>query len=142
MFTRFRLAIVPLALLAAAILPACSFEQRDADYYGPKPEEMRTALKNLLKEHPDLSVPEFQMSLDYDDAVFRDGIIHLGAWQCDPKLMSFEGLFSAPNITMYEISGRFEMSPRGTWEAIPRRVLLVHKQDVGEFWRPNEIQPR
>jgi hypothetical protein len=142
MSTRFRLAIVPLGLLAAALLPACSFEPRGADYYGPKPEEMRQALQTLLLEHPDLSVPEFQMSLDYDQPVVRDGIVHLGVWQCDPRLLSFEGLFSGPNITLLEVSGRFDMNARGIWEAIPRRVLLVHKEDVGEFWRAHEIQPR
>ena len=53
--------------------------------------------------------------------------------------MTFEALFSAPNITLYEVSGRFELDNRGTWVAIPRRVLLTNKHDVGEFWRPHEV---
>jgi hypothetical protein len=143
MFIRFRLAVLPLAFLAATVVPGCSFDQRRADdYYGPKPEEMRSALKNLLKERTDINIPEFQMSLDYDEPVFRDGIVHLGVWNCDPRLMTFEGLFSTPNITMYEVSGRFEMAARGVWVAIPRRVLETSKREVGEFWRPNEIEPR
>jgi hypothetical protein len=142
MSTRFRHALVPLALFAAVILPACSVEQRGAEYYGPTPEEMRTALKNLLAERKDINIPEYQLSLEFDEPVKRDGIIHLGIWKCDPKLGTFEGLYSGPNVTMFEVSGRFEMSARGVWVAIPRRVLEINNRDVSEFWRPNEVEPR
>ena len=144
MFAKFRFAILPLALLAAAVLPACSTEPRGSadDDFGPSPEEMRGALQELLKSRPDISVPEFQISLDLDKAVLRDGTVHIGIWKCDRTLMTFEGLYSAPNITMYEVSGRFDLDARGIWVAIPRRVLLLHNEDVTEFWRPHEIEPR
>lgn len=142
MHARFRLTILPLVLLATAVLPACSSEPGGADGFAPTPEEMRTALQTLLKERPDLSMPEFQVSLDVNTPVYRKGIVHIGAWKCDPRLLTFEGLFSAPNITMYEVSGRFDMDARGIWVAIPRRVVLTHKTDVGEYWRPHDVEPR
>ena len=143
MFSKLRFAILLLALFAVAGLAACSMEQRGADSgFGPNPEEMRAALTALLHEHPDLAMPEFVASLEVDEAVVRGGTVHIGAWKCDPKLMTFEGLFSAPNITLFEVSGRFDLDARGIWVAIPRRVQLVHNEEVGEYWRPQDVEPR
>ena len=112
--------------------------------YGPKPEEMRQALLDMLDKQPDISIPEFRNSLEHDKAVLQDGIVYIGSWNCDPQLGTFDAVFSAPNITMYEISGRFQMDNRGIWCAtpIPRVPLKVQNRDVGEFWRPNEVEPR
>jgi hypothetical protein len=143
MFAKFRLAILPLALLAATAVPACSSQQRGYTNFAPTPEEMRTALQNLLKDRPELAqIPEFQVSLDVDRAVYRDGIVHIGVWKCDPKLLTFVGLFSAPNITMYEVSGRFDFDARDIWVAIPRTIQLTQNQDVGEYWRPHDVDSR
>jgi len=106
---------------------------------GPKPEEMRQALLELMHQQPDIFIPEFRDSLEHDAPVIRHGVVFIGSWECDPKLMSFIALFSAPNITMYEVSGRFQLDARGLWRAVPIRVLKTTKHDIGEFWRPNEV---
>jgi len=56
--------------------------------------------------------------------------------------MSFDAVFSAPNITMYEVWGRFELDARGIWRAVPLHVQRTTKHDIGEFWRLNEVDPR
>ncbi len=108
----------------------------------PKPEEMRQALLKLMNDRPDISIPEFKESLELDRPVTKDGIVYIGVWNCDPKLMTFEALFSAPNITMYEASGRFVRDARDIWRAVPRRVMLTQKRDVTEFWRAHEVEAR
>jgi hypothetical protein len=128
-----RIGVAILALVAAG----CG-----STTYGPKPEEMRLALLNMLDQRPDIFIPEFRDSLVYDKPVVQDGIVFIGSWNCDPKRESFDAVFSAPNITMYRISGRFEQDNRGTWIAKPRDAKLVQKQDIGEFWRPHELWPR
>jgi hypothetical protein len=131
----FRCGIVALAIAVAG----CSSTEKN---FGPQPEEMRQALLAMLDEQPDISIPEFRNSLEHDKPVDQDGIIYIGSWNCDPRLETFEALFSAPNITMYEISGRFQQDNRGLWRAIPRRVIKTTNRDVGEFWRPHEVEPR
>lgn len=140
----------PLAmlLLAAALFPACSSQQPDANNemasgFAPNPEEMRAALITLLHDRPDMAaIPEYQNSLDLEKPIIRNGLVHIGIWECNPKLLTFEALFSAPNITMCEVSGRFEIDARDIWVAIPRRFLVTHNEDIGEFWRPNEVDSR
>ena len=136
--TRFRLTSL---LLAGLLLPACSQSTDSAQALpdGPNPDQMRSAIKTLLKNRPDIDIPEFQDAIDRDAPIVRNGMVYFGPWNCDPKLMTFEALFSAPNITLYEVSGRFEIDNRGIWQAIPRRVLLTNKHDITEFWRPHEV---
>jgi hypothetical protein len=129
-----RIGVAALAMVAAGCSSTANF--------GPEPEEMRQALLAMLDEQPEISVPEFRNSLEYQKPFVQDGIVHFGVWNCDPKVESFVGLFSAPNITMYEISGRFQQDNRGLWRAIPRRVVKTQKRDVGEFWRAHEVEPR
>jgi hypothetical protein len=138
MVAKIRVALMFMALA----LPACAdLSGGKGSTNGPTPDEMRAALKVLLKEHPDMAIPEFQNALDHDPAVVNKGIVYIGAWNCDPKLHSFEALFSSPNISLYEVSGRFEMDNRGIWVALPRRVMLTEKHDIGEFWRAHEVDP-
>ncbi len=125
-----RIGVVALALVVAGC---------DSTSYGPRPEEMRQALLAMLDKQPEISIPEFRNSLEHDKVVEQDGIIYIGSWNCDPRSESFEALFSAPNITLYEISGRFQQDNRGLWCAIPRRVVRTQKQDIGEFWRSYEV---
>jgi len=132
---------VALMLLALAFTGCSDTHSGQAPTMGPTPDQMRTALKTLLKEQPDIAIPEFQDALTHDPAVVDKGIVYIGAWNCDPKLQSFEAVFSSPSITMYEVSGRFEMDNRGIWVATPRRVMLTQKRDIGEFWRAHEVDP-
>src|SRR5262249_28295618 len=126
-----------------AFLVAAAGCQEAAPTYGPKPEEMRTALLTLMDNHPDdINCPEFRVSLEADKPVMRDGIVYIGSWNCDPKLMTFDGLFTAPNVSMYEVAGRFEKDNRGVWVAILRKNLLTQKHDVGEIWRTYDVEPR
>ena len=138
-------ASVRVGFLALTLLAAAGCMQIGATgasmRFGPTPEEMRQALLTLLHDRPDISIPEFKVSLEDNKPVTIDGIVYFGSWNCDPQLQSFIALFSAPNITMYEISGRFQLDARGVWRAIPRRVLKVQKRDLGEFWRPHEVSP-
>jgi hypothetical protein len=140
MFAKTRCAFL---MVAVGALAACN----GTPLFGPKftvepsPDEMRAALVALLKERPDISIPEFETALQKDPAVVRQGIVYIGAWNCDPKLMTFEALFSSPNITMYEVAGRFQLDARGLWRAIPRKVLTTTKRDIGEFWRASEVEP-
>ena len=127
-----------LLFLSMLLIPMAACQQQ-AITIGPKPEEMRTALLTLMETRPDIAIPEFKISLEVEKPVVREGIVHIGAWYCDPQLMTFEALFPASNISMYEISGRFERDARGRWVAKPRRVLQTEKHDIGEFWRPNEV---
>jgi hypothetical protein len=127
--------------VAALVMAAAGCSSTAVDY-GPRPEEMRQALLDMLDKQPELAIPEFRISLEHEKPVIRDGIVHLGSWNCDPKAESFETLFTTPNITMYEISGRFQQDNRGIWCAIPRRVLKTQKQDLGEIWRPHLVDQR
>ncbi len=125
-----RIGVAALAVMAAG----CS-----SVTYGPQPEEMRKALLAMLDEQPEISIPEFRNSLEHEKPVVQDGIVYIGSWNCDPKLESFVALFSAPQLTMYEISGSFQQDNRGIWRAVPRRVLRTEKHEIGEFWRPHEV---
>jgi hypothetical protein len=113
-------------------------KEKPAPGTGPRPEEMRQALLTMLNERPDLEIPEFRVSLEKDAPVDVDGVVHIGDWKCNSDYLSFTALFSAPNITMYEVSGSFEKDARGIWRAIPRRVMKTRNRDIQEFWRPNE----
>ena len=127
-----RIGVAALALAAAGCSEA---------YYGPNPEEMRLALLDMMDKE-DIPIPEFRDSLVYDKPVEQDGIIFIGSWNCDPKLLSFDAVFSAPNITMYRVYGRFQQDNRGVWCATPLDKKMVQKQDVTDFWRPHLIEPR
>ena len=129
-----RIGVAALALMATG----CSSVATN----GPKPEEMRQALLTMLNEQPDIAIPEFRNSLEHEKPVVRDGIVYIGSWNCDPKLESFVALFSAPQITMYEVSGSFQQDNRGNWLAVPRRVVKTEKHEIGEFWRPHEVDAR
>jgi hypothetical protein len=139
-----RIVQIGLATLVTACVAACSVSSAYTPKGGlaPTPDEMRVALLSLLNEQPEISVPEFKIPLEYDKPILRDGIVYIGPWNCDPQLQTFIALMSAPNMTMYEVSGRFQMAPRGSWVALPRRVQTTNKHDVTEFWRPHEVEPR
>ncbi len=126
-----RIGVAALAVMVAG----CS----SVNTSGPKPEEMRRALLAMLDEQPDISIPEFRNSLEHEKPIVQDGIVYIGSWNCDPELQSFVALFSAPQLTMYEISGSFQQDNRGIWRAVPRRVLRTEKHEIGEFWRPHEV---
>ena len=144
MHAPYRLGIVALMLAAGVGCQSAqsTFGHRSEVVYGPKPEEMRKALLDLMDARPEIAIPEFRISLEENSPVERDGIIYIGSWNCDPKLMTFDALFSAPNIPMYEIAGRFEKDNRGLWKAVPRYINKTEKHDVGAFWRASEIEPR
>jgi len=56
---------------------------------APKPEEMRQALLDLMAAQPDIFIPEFRDSLEHDAPVIRNGLVHIGSWECDPKTDEF-----------------------------------------------------
>jgi hypothetical protein len=126
-----------LALLAA-LVAACS---TTSTAFQPTTEEMRGALVTLLDQQPDISIPEFKTALELSPPVVRNGVVFIGPWNCDPQLRTFVALFSAPNLTMYEVSGRFEMTPRGHWIARTQRVLPVNNREIGEYWRAQDVDP-
>src|SRR5436190_1422914 len=105
---RVRFQVGLLAVLAMALAGCSSTEtwgnEKPQSGLGPKPEEMRQALLDMLNDRPDIAIAEFRVSLENDVPVERDGVVHIGAWNCNSDLLSFEALFSAPNITMYEVS--------------------------------------
>jgi hypothetical protein len=127
---------IGMAVLLAATLASCA---RVSNSFEPTPEEMRVSLLKLLKERPEISIPEFKNSLELQAPEVRDGIVYIGTWSCDPELLTFTALFSTPSISMYEISGRFDLSPAGNWVAIPWRVQTTRGRDVNGFWRASEI---
>jgi hypothetical protein len=127
---------IGMMVLLAATLATCA---RVPNSFEPTPQEMRNALLTLLKERPEISIPEFENSLKYQAPVVRDGIVHIGTWNCDPELQTFSALFTGGSISMYEVSGRFEMTPGGTWVAKPWRVQTVRGQEVKEYWRASDL---
>ena len=136
-----RIACLALALAAVA---GCAgmFSAGSTGLNEPSSQEMRQALLALMDEQPDIFIPEFKESLLHDAPVTVKGLVHIGSWECDPKLQSFEALFTAPNITMYEVWGRFRLDARGLWRAVPLRVQKTTNHDIGEFWRPHEVDAR
>jgi len=129
-------------MVACLGLMACQSTSATMSPFAPKPEEMRKALLTMLHDRPETDIPEFRTSLEEDTPVSRNGIVFIGSWNCDPKLMTFEAVFTSPNISMFEVTGRFEKDNRGVWMAIPRRVETTTKHDVDEFWRPHEVDAR
>jgi hypothetical protein len=137
MFVGTRFAIL---LFAAGVLAACSSAPPDSgSTLGPSPEQMRTALKTMLKDHPDVAIPEFRNSLDYDPAVVRQGVVYIGSWNCDPKAMWFEAAFTASNVSFFEVSGSFQTDARGEWLAVLRHVKATEKRDVSGYWRASDL---
>jgi hypothetical protein len=148
-----RVGILTLVLLVTGCTQNSAATSR---YLSPTPEEMRQSLLQLLREYPAIACPEgqvgkeipvFRESLMLDSPVTKDGMVYIGVWNCDPRRLSFEALYSGPNITMYEISGRFELDHRNSWHAIPLPGMRIRNQqtrnrDVTEFWRPHEALPR
>jgi hypothetical protein len=136
-----KIAFLALALAAVA---GCAglWNVQPTGLAAPKPEEMRQALRTMMKEQPDILIPEFQDSMARDDPVVKDGLIHIGPWECDPKLNTFEALFTSSDVTMYEVSGRFHIDARGIWLATPYHIVKTLRHDIGEYWRASEIDPR
>ncbi|HEY4330414.1 MAG TPA: hypothetical protein VGN88_11815 [Phycisphaerae bacterium] len=137
MATPFRLLLL---LLLSALLGACGMTSAKSNI-SPSNIDMRKALKTLLIERPDISIPEFQEALELDPAVARGGTVFIGPWNLYPDLLSFEAVFTAPNISFYEIAGRFEQDPSGHWRAILRRVKKTQPNEIGEYWRASEVNP-
>jgi hypothetical protein len=127
-----------LAAFLCTALAACETTPRNRAL-EPTAEDMRSALKNMLADRPDLAIPEFAESLDHEKPVEHKGIVYIGLWNCDPRLQSFEAVVSAPSVTLFEVSGRFQQDARGKWRAIPRTVQTTRGHDIGEFWRANEV---
>jgi hypothetical protein len=137
------LRIACLALALAALAGCAGFwSAGPTGLNQPSPEEMRQALLVLMHEQPDIFIPEFKESLEHDAPVIRDGLVHIGSWECDPKLGNFEALFTSPNVSMYEVWGRFRLDARGVWRAEPLQVRTATKHEIGEFWRPHEVDTR
>jgi hypothetical protein len=128
---------IGMVVLLAATLAACA--NKASNSFEPTPEEMRGALLTLIKERPDLSIPEFENSLKYQKPEYRDGNVYIGSWICDPKMQTFLALFSGGSTSMYEVSGRFEQTPSGTWVAIARRTKMVRGKDVSGYWRASDM---
>jgi hypothetical protein len=124
-------------LIAMLSLGACATPRNRA--LEPTADDMRSALKEMLVQRPDITIPEFAESLQFDHAVESKGIVKIGVWECNPQLQTFEALFSTPHVSMYEVSGRFQQDARGRWRAIPRTVQSVSGRDIGEFWRAHEV---
>jgi hypothetical protein len=136
-----RMMVLPALLTAAlCVLTACQVAPEPT---GPQPgaEDMRSALKQMLAAHPDLALPEFADALQYDHPVNRDGRVCIGNWSCDPRNLSFEAVLTSPNITLYDLTGRFEEDKRGNWRAIPHEPTIVTHNDVDGFWRASEMDP-
>ena len=127
-----------LMVAAAMALAACQTAP-PRPTLQPTAEEMREALKTMLVAHPDMSIPEFANSLKYDHPVSRDGSIYIGAWNCSPRNLSFDALFTASSMTLFEVSGRFDQDTRGHWRAIPHDLRTVNSQEVGDYWRASEV---
>jgi hypothetical protein len=132
--------IIPVSLLAvvAATLAACQVAPTRA-LSQPSAEEMRDALKTMLDAHPEMSIPEFADSLKYDHPVYRDTMVYIGAWNCNPSARSFDAVFTASNVTFFEVSGRFDQDTRGRWQAIPHNLQTVNGQDIGDYWRASDV---
>ncbi len=132
----------PLAILTATLcaLAACQVSPTPSPTAsGPSAEEMRSALKQMLDNHPDLAIPEFTDSLKYDHPINHNGVIVIGNWSCDPRMHSFEAVLTAPNITFYDLTGRFQQDVQGNWRAFPHEPTIVTTHDIGEFWRASEV---
>jgi len=136
---RLKIAFLALALAAAG----CEglWTAGPTGLAGPTPPEMRQALRTMMNERPDILVPEFKDAMAYDDPVVKNSLVHIGPWECDPKTNTFEALFSASNITMYEVSGRFQIDACGIWRAIPYRIAMTTRHEIGEYWRPHDVDP-
>jgi len=131
-----------LSLVMIGLAGCQQVDNQRAARIGPSASEMHGALVTLLKNRPDLAFPEFQESLNKNAPVKRDGIIYFGSWNCDPQLLTFDAVFTSASISMYEVAGSFDQDARGVWLAIPRRVVKTQRQDLGEFWRASEVEPR
>jgi hypothetical protein len=127
---------IGMVVLLAATLGACA---KVSNSFEPTPEEMRGALLTLIKDRPDLSIPEFENSLKLQAPEVHDGIVHIGSWICDPKFQTFIALFTGGSTSMYEVSGRFELTPAGTWVAVPWSPKMVHGRDVTGYWRASDV---
>lgn len=138
MHAALRIGFLTLAMLGLA---GCQQPQRNTGI-EPSVDDMHKALVTLLDQRPDLVIPEFKDSLDKSVPVKRDGIVFFGSWNCDPRLMTFDAVFTSSNISMYEVSGRFEQDARGMWTATPRRVVRTQPQNLGDLWRASEVEPR
>jgi hypothetical protein len=118
------------AVVAAMILGACATQPRPAVMTEkPTPAQMRTALKQLLAARPDLSIPEFQLSLASSPAVHEGRLVRIGSFECDPDTQLFEASFSAPNLVMQRLTGIFETDASNTWRAVVVSSTSVEARD-------------
>src|SRR4051812_15699614 len=91
-------------LLAALVGAGCQSTPYVAAGERPTPEQMRAALKTLLKEHPEYSLPEFDVSLD-QPPVMTGSTVRFGSIDCDLDTLMFDASFSGTHLTLKELTG-------------------------------------
>ena len=116
-------------VIGVAMLLLCGCSQQYAADERPTPEQMRQALKDLLNERPELAIPEFETSLNESPALNVKGFVRIGSFDCDPESMLFIATFSAPNLTMRQLEGRFELDARSIWRARVIRTQVANARD-------------
>ena len=65
----------------------------------------------------------------------------IGSFDCDPNTLSFEANFSAPNLTMMTVEGRFELDARHIWRAVVVRNAVTNNRDTDRRadWYPSDV---
>ena len=130
-----------MACVALALLAACAQEEK-ADPFMEKPSatQMRSALKDLLVREPKYSIPEFELSVADSPAIHDRGMTRIGSFDCNADALTFEATFSAPNLTMQQLEGRFELDARHVWRAVVVRSAVTTARDtsVRRHWYHDE----
>jgi hypothetical protein len=127
------------AVVAAALVAACA-EKKNVYVDVPTTEQMRTALKELLAKRPDIAIPEFELSVNESPAIQHENLVRIGAFDCDPEAQMFYAVFSAPNLTMQQLVGRFERDARRMWRAVVIRSSTTTDRDTTRRadWYPTD----
>jgi hypothetical protein len=128
------------AALALVCIAGCaSKEARHVEQ--PSPEEMRKALKELLAQRPEVSIPEFELSLERSPAIRTpSGKIQIGSFDIDLNSLMFEAFFSSPNLTLQQLTGRFEQDSRGNWHArlLASKIATANDPNRRADWFPSD----
>ena len=129
-----------LALALAVVLCAGCESTKYQAIDRPTPEQMRTALKNLLKEHPEYSLPEFELSLEQSRIVQNGSMVRIGSFDCDMDTLMFDASFSAPTLTLKQLTGRFQTDVRHDWKAtiLRSKVATAHEPSRRFDWYPSD----